>query len=379
MKLYRFRQNFTVSDFATRQSLEDSLEDNLEHYDYPTKMVGSETFLKSLDDITKNIVADDEKVLEDMSDNIRRASAEQIKYFLDPSMFRNDGSLSVSIGGAWNLFIADPNVPPPKRLHPTRSSRGPPWMAEIDSGLLMKVRAGFMPNEVMKRLESIPVRKKRFKLISLINDLSTETALENSSLASRVVKLSTLTEDSIRNVFRKNSRGVIAVLGHAEDDHFIVKDLSGSRILLDLPMAKLADFAQETACELIYLGCSAGRESGGIGAADPFNPIYAVQRLAQVIDLANYRAFFEQLAGPELSLVLDDTAFSQAAGNAAREVKFEILDRAWGSEQPITGAIRLPPQTSGWLIAVPLLIAIAVLILALMVRYAKNGSKRTSN
>ena len=295
------------------------------YYEYATKMVGPATKFRSLENITNNVVADSEELLKIMSDEIYIASQDRIKYFLDPSMFDNDGTLGIRVGSVQNLYLADPNVPQPKRLHPTRSSRGPPWMADIGFGLLMKVRSRFMPDEVIKRLESIRVRKNRFKLIFLINDLSTETALEQTSLAAHAVKLSTLTEDSIRDVFRKNSRSVIAVLGHAENGKFVVKDASGQRILLELPMDRLANFADEFKCQLINLGCSAGRESGGIGAADPFNPIHAVQRLAAALKVGDYREFFETLAGPELRVVFDDTAFSRAAADEARELRFEIF------------------------------------------------------
>jgi hypothetical protein len=352
------------------------------HHDYPTKMVAPETKLRSLDDITNNVVADGAEFLERMSGEIKRASKHHIKYLLDPSMFDSDGTLAINIGSAGNLYLADPNVPPPKRLHPTRSSRGPPWMADIGFGLLMKVRSRFMPDEVIKRLQSTRVRKNRFKLIFLINDLSTEAALGQTQLASHVAKLSTLTEDSIRDVFRRNSRSVIAVLGHAENGNFVVKDASGERILLDFPMDRLANFADEFECQLINLGCSAGRESGGIGAADPFNPIHAVQRLAAALNVGDYRAFFETLAGPELRVVFDDTAFSQAAANEAGELRFEIFPSADTrvSAGFIAGAIRLPPSTfPPWLFVVIFFLTIGVSILVLAVRPTKNGRKRPAD
>jgi hypothetical protein len=283
------------------------------YHDQPTKIAEPLTKLRSLAQITANIAVDSEAALRTMAAEIDYAAKWQIKYFLDPLLFAPDGSLRIEVGNSANLFVADPQSPPPKRLYPTRSARGPQWMAEISSSLMMKVQGRFKPEQTMDRLQQSPVVKNHFKLISLLGDLSTEKELEKSSLAVNLVKLGAPTEDAIREVFRKNSRGTVAVLGHVEKDHFILKDTAGQKVILELPIEQLAALANEFKCDVVYLGCSAGRESNSVGAINPFNPIFALRRLAAALNEAHYRAFLEKLSGEELRLVIDDTAFTQAA------------------------------------------------------------------
>jgi hypothetical protein len=379
-------------DVATNNTSDEgrfSFNRKVSYHEYPTKIAEPDGKSKSLIDLANNIAVDSEQALRTFADEIEHVSDEHIKYYLDPSMFREDGSLGIEVGKTKNLFVADPNAPPPKRLFRTGSARGPPWMAKISPSLTMKVGPRFNPARVLERLSQTPLQKRTFKLISLINDLATETELQRLPLAGNLARLPALTGNAVRDVFRKNARGTVAILGHVENARFVVKDIAGVNVLFDFPIERLNALAKEFRCNVIYLGCFAGREGVGAGAIDSFNPIYALRRLAEALSEPNYEAFLNKLAGEELGLVLDDSAFMQAekdvsASSTAPEMKIGIFDvkNDWPrsvneGDVVMRGGVILarPSGMPGWIIGLGLFsVILLVVAVILLFRRHKHGN-----
>jgi hypothetical protein len=284
--------------------------------------------LGSLNEIANNVLFDGPEALKALGDQAPHISRAEFKYFLDPSMFKEDGSLRIEAEGTEKIFLADPTSPPPKRLYRTGSARGPPWMVEISPALMVKVGGKSAPTQVMAKLQLKRVRKAKLKLISLITDFSTEVELERSPLASNVAKLPIPTEDAIRDILRSNPGETVAILAHVEGERYLVKDSSGDKVLLELPIERLSVWAKEFKCDIIHLGCSAGREGSGVGAVNAFNPIDAVRRLSAAMNEKYYDRFVAKLSGDELGLVVDDTAFAHATADVETDFMLEAYERS---------------------------------------------------
>lgn len=264
-----------------------------------------------------------------------RAHRSQIKYYVDQCLVRTDGSLGVDLGGAENLHVVIEDSPPPKRLLPTGSPRGPPWMFESKDFICQKLTSSASPSNLAARLQQTSFNSKSVTILNLIPENAVESAFKEAGIEKHISNLAEYSEQSIVAAFREHAGGTVIILGHTEGDSFVVQNASGTSIL-KLPIGRLQEMANEANCNAVYLGCSAGRnEEAPIGAKDPFNPRKAVFRLADAMKVSNCDDFITKLSGDDLGLVVDDSLFTSRTDgftdHKAPTLEFEgyVRDGGW--------------------------------------------------
>jgi hypothetical protein len=268
-------------------------------YDRPTKLLEHKTL--DFGTIALNLVSGHQPSYEFQS-RILSTHKTKIKYYLDQSVFDQFGRCDLDFAGAHNLYVDIADSPPPKALLPTRSSRGPPWMVEIQESVCLKLTDSCSPSLLNSKLSSLNFSKDRLRLVSLVDDSATRESIERSPLKSRLVALDTPSIQSLEEAFRSNQENTMVLLGHAEDDRFVGTDAWG-RKTFEMPFAEIEASASRHNCDVIYMGCNSGRATVPIGTTMAFNPIDAVSHLAESIDCTDYSSFIKTLASKDLAFV----------------------------------------------------------------------------
>lgn len=83
-----------------------------------------------------------------LSSNYFSQTGADVSYLIDYDLFDNSGRSLIDISGHHKVFLVTPDSAYPKRLFPTYSERGPPWMAQIGDSLYLKLTKTLTPMQV---------------------------------------------------------------------------------------------------------------------------------------------------------------------------------------------------------------------------------------
>lgn len=167
-------------------------------------------------------------------------------------------------------------------------------------------------------MDRLPFKKEDLHVLALVENTATIQAIDESLPGTRLsVAFDSL---DISRLFSSNKNKLIVVLGHHEDDAFVIRGAHGKEILR-VPDADLETQAKANGIVLVKMGCYAGA-SGGTGCAARFNTLDAVARLADAADASDHGEFFRRLAHKTFPWILDADRLAHSPASEPR-VRFE--------------------------------------------------------
>jgi hypothetical protein len=265
-------------------------------------------------------------------DGVIRNVEAQVDFTLKIMLSDRAPRLTVSDTGDFYVTFNDSNVP--KRLIRVNSTRGPPsapvkYVAEYTDSLFVEVKPDFSPEILFQNLESTPFDRTQIRIASLIPDSKLEgvKGLKRPTLNNVVVSLVAPTEEGLSKLFAENPHTVVHLLTHVQGDSAVVPGLNGEeafRIGLD----KLNAMAKAQKCDLILLGCEAGKCALPIGPLEPINPLEAVNRLEDALGAKNWADFAQRLSSKDMNLVFGTDAFAETLSRVEPDVYAKKADGA---------------------------------------------------
>ena len=99
------------------------------------------------------------------------------------------------------------------------------------------------------------------------------------------------------------------LLGHVENDAFVIRDSSGVAIST-LSIDALQPYGEKNGINIYAVGCNSAAV-GGTGAAGTFNTVDAVNRFSSALGAKTWGAFYSSFAGQNLALVVDQSSIAQ--------------------------------------------------------------------
>jgi hypothetical protein len=253
-----------------------------------------------------------------------------IAFFVDDKVFADSTFKNLDFGGSPKVYVigTDDIVRPSAELDASGGANT--RIVEFAPNLYGRAGA-YKVAETFQRLESAPFYKTKIRLLSLVRNSDTEDVLASKIPKDVLLSPDDLSLAGVIAAFKQNSGKSIFILGHVEDDSFVVRNASGKEIAR-VKISQLLSAAAENDVLLFPLGCNSAKLSRA-GVATQFNSIDAVKRFSQALSSAtNWKSFYQTLATPNLILVLDNSILSKTDPSTAT---FKVIyhETARGTEQ----------------------------------------------
>jgi len=114
----------------------------------------------------------------------------------------------------------------------------------------------------------------------------------------------------IETAFQEASGKTVILVGHVEDESFVIRDPK-NEVTLSTLISTLRSLANKHQVELVDLGCRTAQaiESEiGLGVTTRFNTVEAVESIERAVSKSQtYAEFFENLTSDGLKVVVDRT------------------------------------------------------------------------
>jgi hypothetical protein len=289
-----------------------------EDAEFPTKIATKS--VRDLEVIVQNLFGLTEESSEAEIDRVSEAHKQHVKFYIDQSLFDASGQIALEMKGAENLYVVFDGTPPPRRLIRLNPIRGPPYVAQYESSLFVKVTQTAAPQQLFTRLQERPFNSREIRFVSLIPDSATEAAIKASGVAKFREVINAPSKETFEDLFRKNTGKVFIVLGHVEGENFVATDVTGKSTLFTLSLAEVERMAETAKCDVVMLGCSSALAGTPVGVKKPFNPVDAVSRLDKALKADTYLDFVRTLSNEDIGLVFDESAFDRTTKRVEADV-----------------------------------------------------------
>ena len=231
------------------------------------------------------------------------------KLIVDLNLFDAEGRLPFRVDGLTKIEVVDHGAQKSLPADPLFIPGSPPpaWMVRA-YGCCTYVRPPAQAGRLFSHLAAVPFRKADFHILSFVIDSSTEKALQNSSLPYDTLNIKQPIKDQLEAAFSRTSGKTLTVLGHVEDNEFVIYD-ARSVVRARIPIAELETLAHAHSVTLIEAGCNTAKQSqltrNVIAIASRFNTIDAVEALDRAASNSNdFAAFLGNLSNPKLLTVI---------------------------------------------------------------------------
>jgi hypothetical protein len=238
-----------------------------------------------------------------------------VHILLDRSMFTEGGYPLVDVGDARYVAVVDGasgkfDIGPVDRLD--RTSPPPILMSRVLGCCLFGIPP-HLAGQYQKALEARPFDRKDVRLLSLVRDSGTKSAINESvslkaaNLGDSKGPITNLAQ--IESVLRAASGTTVVLVSHVEGTNFVIRD-AAQKLVSSMPIDSVRALASKYNVELIDLGCETAQQltlkNLGIGVTTKFNTVDAVRALDRALaKSANYGDFFQAITSENLRVVVD--------------------------------------------------------------------------
>ncbi|MCC8991890.1 MAG: hypothetical protein LM514_04780 [Streptococcus sp.] len=240
---------------------------------------------------------------------------DHVRVFIDESVFDSNGIPNLDLANVKNITVVNgrrKSILSDTNLELLNRDKPPPLIMGKILGCCLFGVPPHRSIEFKATLENCPIETSQIRLLSLVRDSATKSAIsELSTLKGKQLAESGAIVDiaGVEKVFVEARGKTVFLVGHVEGDHFITRNAK-DEVTLDVPIATVRSLAKKHDVELIALGCKTAQrikeDTFEVGVTTDFNTVDAVRSLDRAMKTSNnYASFLESLTSDGLKVVID--------------------------------------------------------------------------
>lgn len=175
----------------------------------------------------------------------------------------------------------------------------------VKNNVFVKFKNKNSIDNIEQKLNSRKYLTEEVEVISLVKDATTNDVLKKNFPKNHMV----FDIPSMRGLVQKlkqNKKKSVVVVGHIEGDKFVTPLANGKTY--EISLADLRRLGKELDVNIFPMGCNSGASGTGLG--NKFNSVDALNRLKPAVNNNNtVMGMLEDLAGPDLKVIIDDVPF----------------------------------------------------------------------
>jgi hypothetical protein len=238
----------------------------------------------------------------------------QANLFIPEDIFFQNHSVFSQLEEIKELYIIRPN----DSLHTTKrikTANGWERVIEVHPGLNFAVKSSSELNNVFWLMEK-KLNKDDLRFISLFDSDDIDIVNNIDKVSGEFHIPSTqLQKQSLDSSFKKLSNKIVFIIGHIEDDAFVVRKADNS-IAAKFDVADLEEVAQRHRVTLVLLGCQTAKVSRASGFVTPIRDTIIAQGITDALRAKNYGQMLSSFARAETPFI--------ARAEVANQVKLNV-------------------------------------------------------
>jgi hypothetical protein len=255
----------------------------------------------------------------------------QANLFITEDIFFQNHSFFSQLEEIKELYIIRSN----DSLHTTKrikTANGWERVIEVHPGLNFAVKSSRELNDVFWLMEK-KLNKDDLRFISLFDSDDIDIVNNIDKVSGEFhIPLTQLQKQSLDSNFKKLSNRIVFIIGHIEDDAFVVRKADNS-IAAKFDVADLEEVAQRHRVTLVLLGCQTAKISKASGFVTPIRDTIIAQGITDALRAKNYGQMLSSFARAETPFIARAEVTNQVKLNV--DLSFE-QDRRAATNQVLT-------------------------------------------